>query len=84
MFGRTHKEISIHCRFDKNLRAIEANRDQMEQVLLNLFVNATQAMSDGGELFLETENAFLDDDYVKPYDLKHGYYIRIYSVRDRD
>jgi CheY-like chemotaxis protein len=81
MFGRTHKEIRIHFRFDKMLRVVEADCDQTEQVLLNLFVNAAHAMPDGGDLFLETENTVLDEGYVKPYNLLPGRYIKI-SVTD--
>ncbi|HYB20661.1 MAG TPA: PAS domain S-box protein, partial [Thermodesulfobacteriota bacterium] len=54
MFGRTKKEISIHCSFQQGLWPVEADRGQIEQVLLNLYVNAWQAMPGGGSLFLET------------------------------
>jgi len=53
----------------------------MEQVLLNMYVNAWQAMPDGGELILETKSVNLDDDFCKPYKLKPGQFARI-SVTD--
>ncbi len=78
MFSRTRKELTIHKKFQEDLYAVEVDRGQIEQVLLNLFVNAWQAMSGGGNLFLETENITLQkDDYDKPYAIEPGKYVRI-------
>jgi PAS domain S-box-containing protein len=55
-FGRTRKEITIHRQFDNDLFPIEADQGQIEQVLLNLYVNAADAMPGGGKLFLKTKN----------------------------
>jgi len=82
MFSRTKREIPIHKKFQKNLWPVEVDQGQIEQVLLNLFVNAWQAMPQGGKLLLETENLVLaEGDHAKPYALKQGKYIRI-SVTD--
>lgn len=81
MFGRTKKEIIIHRKSQKDIWAVEADRSQLEQVMLNLYVNAWQSMPGGGELYLETENVRLDDDFVKPYGAKSGKYVKI-SVTD--
>ena len=77
MFNRTKKEISLHRKFEEGLWAVDADRGQIEQVLMNLFVNAWQAMPGGGSLYLETQNVFLDDKYVQPYDLSSGRYVKI-------
>ncbi len=77
MFGRTKKEIRIHEKYGEGLRAVDADRGQMDQVLLNLFVNAWQAMPGGGDLFLETDNVDLDAAYVAPYAIKPGPYVKI-------
>ena len=81
MFGRTKKEITIHGRYEEDLWSVEVDRGQIEQVLLNLYVNAGQAMLGGGDLHLETENLTLDENYVKPFSVEPGKYVKI-SVTD--
>jgi len=81
MFGRTKKEITIHNNYKSNLWAVEVDRGQIEQVLLNIYVNAGQAMPDGGDLYLETANVFLDQESARPYDVKPGRYVRV-AVKD--
>ena len=77
MFGRTKKEIEIHKKYQKDIRTVEVDQGQIEQVLLNLYVNAWQAMPGGGELYLQTENVTLDEEYVKPLDVRPGNYVKI-------
>lgn len=81
LFGRTKKEVRIHKKFEKNLWTVEVDRGQLEQVLLNLFVNAWQAMANGGDLFIETQNVVLDEYYVKPYAVPPGNFVKL-SVTD--
>jgi PAS domain S-box-containing protein len=81
MFGRTKKEIRIHEKYGEGLWAVDADRGQMDQVLLNLFVNAWQAMPGGGDLFLQTDNIHLDTAYVAPYEIQPGPYVKV-SVTD--
>ena len=77
LFGRTKKEISISRKIHEGLWTVEVDQSQIEQVLLNLYVNAWQSMPGGGELYLETENVRLDDGFVKPYELEPGKYVKI-------
>jgi PAS domain S-box-containing protein len=77
MFGRTKKEVIIHRKSQKNIWTTEVDRSQIEQVLLNLFVNAWQSMPGGGELYLETENVGLDAEAVRPYSVEPGNYVKI-------
>jgi signal transduction histidine kinase len=64
LFGRTRKEISIHTKLERDLWVVDADRGQLEQVLLNLYVNAWQAMPHGGKLVLETRNVAAAGDEV--------------------
>ncbi|MBW1868021.1 MAG: PAS domain S-box protein [Deltaproteobacteria bacterium] len=81
MFGRTKKEIIINDKYEENLWSVEIDRGQIGQVLLNLYVNAWQAMPGGGNLYLETENVTIDENYAKPFSIEPGRYVKI-SVTD--
>ncbi|MGV8080096.1 MAG: PAS domain S-box protein [Syntrophales bacterium] len=81
MFGRTKKEIAIHRKYGKNLWSVEADRGQMQQVFMNLYVNAWQAMPGGGEIYLETENVSLDGAEALPLAVIPGKYVKI-SITD--
>jgi signal transduction histidine kinase/ActR/RegA family two-component response regulator len=81
MFGRTKKEIKISTKYRENLWTVEVDGGQIEQVLLNLYINAWQAMPGGGELHIETENITLDQKNAKLHDVKPGKYVKI-SVAD--
>jgi len=77
MFGRTKKEITIHSKYQQGLWTVEVDQGQIEQVLLNLYVNAWQAMPGGGNLFIQTENVILDETYAKLFKLAPGKYVKI-------
>jgi len=78
---RTKKEIRIHRNLERNLWPADIDQGQIEQVLMNLFINATQSMPGGGELFLETKNTYLNESYFKTFAGKSGHYVKI-SVTD--
>lgn len=83
MFSRTRKEIDIHTKLGPSPLVVEADRGQIEQVLLNMYVNAWQAMPDGGEIYIETGTVVLDDYYCKPYEAKPGQYAKV-SIKDTE
>jgi len=77
MFGRTNKAITIDKNYEADLWAVDADRGQVEEMLLHLYLNAGQAMPAGGELYLKTENITLDEDYNKPFKVNPGNYVKI-------
>ncbi len=81
MFARTCKNISLKVSYAEDLGRVEVDRGQIEQVLLNILVNAQQAMPDGGEIHIRTENVVLDDEASLPFPFKRGAYVRL-SIED--
>jgi signal transduction histidine kinase len=81
MFAPTKKEIRIFTKYQKGIWSVKVDQAQIEQVLLNLYVNAWQAMPSGGDLYLQTENVTLDKEFVRAIDIKPGKYVKM-SVID--
>jgi PAS domain S-box-containing protein len=77
MFGRTKKDIHIHHKTQDNLWHVDLDRGQMDQVLLNLFVNAWQAMPGGGELYLFLENVTLDKQDALSANVNPGRFVKL-------
>ena len=81
IFSRTRKEIQIHTSLHREPVVVSVDKNQIEQVLLNLFVNAWQAMPLGGDLFIETAIATLDTADCQPHKIRPGRYCKL-SVTD--
>ncbi|MBW2529061.1 MAG: response regulator [Deltaproteobacteria bacterium] len=81
LFGRAKKEVQTHERLAQDLWPVEVDRNQLEQVMLNLYVNAWHAMPNGGELYVTADNVSLDEDAAERHGLRAGDYARI-AVRD--
>lgn len=81
VFGRTRKDIAISMTCEDDIPLIDGDRGQIEQVLLNLYVNAWQAMPSGGNLYVETHAVSLSGHEVQAYEIKPGRYVRI-SITD--
>ncbi len=81
MFGRTKKEITIYKKYHDQIWTVEIDRSQIEQVLLNIFVNAWQAMPAGGDLYIQTKNEILDENLAGAYGVRPGKYVAI-SITD--
>jgi PAS domain S-box-containing protein len=71
-------QIELVIAAEDGLWPVEADRGQLEQVLVNLVVNARDAMPDGGRLSISTANTEVDAEYAgqRP-DLKPGRYVRL-------
>ncbi len=57
-------DVELTTRLDPKLELVRADPSQIEQVIMNLSVNARDAMADGGKLSIETSNVVLDEEYA--------------------
>jgi nitrogen-specific signal transduction histidine kinase/ActR/RegA family two-component response regulator len=72
------EDIELVFKTDPSLHAVLADRGQIEQVLLNLAVNARDAMPDGGTVTVETANVQLDAAFARQHNpLKAGHYVML-------
>jgi PAS domain S-box-containing protein len=80
--GTLDKSIEIQSVLDPKLMVMEGDVGQLEQSLLNICINARDAMPDGGELIIETNSCRVDEDFVKLHlGAKVGSYV-VLSVTD--
>ena len=72
------EQIQIEIHQDKNLGFVKADPVQMKQVILNLAINARDAMPEGGMLTIKTNKTCLDEEYAKKHiDITPGHYAQI-------
>jgi CheY-like chemotaxis protein len=81
IFGRANKGVSLNEKLCETPLIIDANKGQIEQVFLNIYLNAAQAMPNGGELFLETTLMEIKGAYCKVHQVEQGAYVKI-SITD--
>ncbi len=77
LFGRTKKEITIHLDLDEVLAPAMVDRSQIQQMLLNLYVNAWQAMEGAGELTLISRDVVIGSKDLSSGDLEPGCYVEV-------
>ncbi len=76
------EDVELKLALSPRLDACLIDPGQFEQVLVNLAVNARDAMPDGGGLLIETANVVLDEAYAREHpDVTPGAYVRV-SVSD--
>jgi PAS domain S-box-containing protein len=72
------EDIDLVIALDQKLGPVKADPGQMEQVIMNLVINARDAMPRGGKLTIETANAELDESYTRLHvDVKPGLYVML-------
>ncbi|MGQ9688727.1 MAG: PAS domain S-box protein [Desulfobaccales bacterium] len=81
MFGRTRPELVIQKELSPNLPAVEVDFSQVQQVLINLLINAWHAMPQGGRITLKTRAVHLTDWDDPAWELQPGPYVCL-SVSD--
>ncbi len=81
IFGNSKKEITVRGKYEENPWTVYVDKGQIEQVLLNLYVNAADAMVGGGSLYIQTRNIILDENDSHRYGIEPGKYVKV-SVTD--
>ncbi|MCP4676214.1 MAG: response regulator [Deltaproteobacteria bacterium] len=72
------EDIDFVFKPTRNLWRIKADPGQLDQVLVNLAVNARDAMQNGGKLIIETQNVSIDDEYSKIHvKMESGVYVKL-------
>ena len=78
LLGRTLGEtISLETVLGAGLWQVKADPGQLENAVLNLCVNARDAMADGGKLTIETSNAYVDDLVAQAFAIPAGQYVQV-------
>ncbi len=76
------EDVELVAELAPDLRNIKADPGQIEQIVMNLAVNARDAMPFGGKLIIRTENVELDREFADKYpDAKPGSYVKL-SITD--
>jgi len=72
------RDVDVHIAPPTSPKFVKADPGQIEQVIVNIVMNAADAMPHGGKLTLETAGVFLDQEYVSQFhDLKPGDYVML-------
>jgi two-component system cell cycle sensor histidine kinase/response regulator CckA len=77
MFGRTRKEIKIFTVLEPQLWVVEVDRTQIQQTLLNLLLNAWQAMPGGGQITVDSQNVEPGDSEAQALQVRPGRWVRV-------
>jgi PAS domain S-box-containing protein len=77
LFGRTKKQLRIHTCFQPDIYPVDVDPPQIEQAMLNIFINAWQAMENSGDLYVKTQNFMLNKKNMGLMMVKPGEYVKL-------
>ena len=76
------EDIDLVILLDQALKAVKADPGQLEQVIMNLVINARDAMPMGGKIIVQTANVYVNETFTRPHpELQPGPYVQV-SVID--
>jgi two-component system cell cycle sensor histidine kinase/response regulator CckA len=77
MFGQTRRDLLVQLKMAPDLLRVVMDHTQLEQVLLNLLLNAAQAMPGGGQIVLRAENVALSPGQAEPHGTAPGRFVKL-------
>ncbi len=81
MLVHSQPDLKVHELLDEELWQTHVDRAQLSQALLSLYLNAVDAMPEGGNLYVQSENVNLEAAFTRPFNADPGRYVKI-SVTD--
>ncbi|HKK91540.1 MAG TPA: ATP-binding protein [Desulfobacteraceae bacterium] len=81
MFEKAEKGITITRKYHQDLYPVIIDRAQIEQVVINIYINAGDAMPKGGNIHVQTQNIFIGKNHSFPFEITPGRYAAL-SVSD--
>jgi len=82
MFERTRRDIAVVTQYEDHIWKIYGDRSQMDQVVMNLLINASEAMPGNGQMTVATRNIILEKQTVGVNKIVSGRFVSL-SVRDQ-
>ena len=77
------EDVELHLSLDSELGSVRADPSQIDQIIMNLAVNARDAMPRGGKIAIETANVELDEEYTRLHiEVQPGPYVML-AVSDK-
>ena len=81
MFQKTRKDLSVETRLTKKIWIVVADQFQIEQIIMNLLLNASEAMPGNGTMIIETHNVVLEKKTIGDNKIVSGRFVH-FCVQD--
>ncbi|MCF6246152.1 MAG: ATP-binding protein [Desulfobacula sp.] len=81
MFNRTRKDLEVVSKFEQDIWSVFADRSQMEHIVMNLLINASEAMPESGRIIVESQNIVLHKKQIRMDKVVSGRFVKV-SVAD--